>query len=597
MSAAQRETIGELLSAYLDGEVSDEQRAQIEALLETDAAARALLTELEQAAAAVRSLPRGATPPSVLEDITARVEREELLGSADDQVTLERHKRGPFRSSLAVAAMLFIAVGGTLYVSSELVRTQTPSAKPLARGRSPQPVPGRADEASRLERDTQGEKGAGRDKKSAPADQSADTHPPQRDWEALKKRLTEPESNQLDAPTYVAKTPAEEVPEVESKELDVGAMKSADVAGAPPEPQLALAEREDTARLGIIKRGKGEAPSATVVHDTEVPAGVGGSIERATDVPQPVPLTRDESDLSSEVMTLEQKLAVGKDLTAIKAHRFENEPLQLAVTFANHGRQEEFDNQLKLFFARSRLRPVDRTLRAGDLLTRREVDDLLDLPTGAGATPTKAAPVFFEGGSTSNFAPRVAGEQQDLIRMPTSALGELIAMASSENVEGIRLGIGMLAAEGAADVQRLAGQTLAYEAGYSHDDSEPAAAPADMMELLEKTGLVPPDILEDSPLSAQRPAAAEARARGRGASAEVPPEGHPSAPSKTHALRNEAKDAEVSREVDRVARPEAATEQLITLVIQMAPAERPTTTQAATQPATMPARVERAEGE
>ncbi|NUQ47365.1 MAG: zf-HC2 domain-containing protein, partial [Phycisphaerae bacterium] len=46
----------ELLSAYLDGELEEGERRLVEARLESDPAARALLAELRGASAALRSL-------------------------------------------------------------------------------------------------------------------------------------------------------------------------------------------------------------------------------------------------------------------------------------------------------------------------------------------------------------------------------------------------------------------------------------------------------------------------------------------------------------------------------------------------------------
>ena len=53
----------ELLSAYADGEVTDEQRALVEARLAESSSLRAILTEIEAARDAVRSLPQRDAPP------------------------------------------------------------------------------------------------------------------------------------------------------------------------------------------------------------------------------------------------------------------------------------------------------------------------------------------------------------------------------------------------------------------------------------------------------------------------------------------------------------------------------------------------------
>jgi hypothetical protein len=53
----------DLLSAYVDGEVTDEQRVMVEARLAASSSLRALLAEIEAARVAVRSLPQRDAPP------------------------------------------------------------------------------------------------------------------------------------------------------------------------------------------------------------------------------------------------------------------------------------------------------------------------------------------------------------------------------------------------------------------------------------------------------------------------------------------------------------------------------------------------------
>src|SRR5262249_10978457 len=72
----------ELLSAYADGEVTDEQRALVEARLEESPSLRAVLDEIEAARDAVRALPMRDAPP----EFWARI----LAGTgldADDLIT------------------------------------------------------------------------------------------------------------------------------------------------------------------------------------------------------------------------------------------------------------------------------------------------------------------------------------------------------------------------------------------------------------------------------------------------------------------------------------------------------------------------------
>jgi hypothetical protein len=63
----------ELLSAYIDGELSAAERASVEQWLTDDVAARELLDELSEASGLVRSLPRHAAPPDLRDAVLARL--------------------------------------------------------------------------------------------------------------------------------------------------------------------------------------------------------------------------------------------------------------------------------------------------------------------------------------------------------------------------------------------------------------------------------------------------------------------------------------------------------------------------------------------
>jgi hypothetical protein len=112
-----REELGERLSAYLDGEVTPTERAELEALLASDAEARALLAELRAAQSAVAELPRASAPVEVLAAITARLERQALLGPEEEQAALVRTRPRPWRAWGAVAALVAVAVSAALYVT------------------------------------------------------------------------------------------------------------------------------------------------------------------------------------------------------------------------------------------------------------------------------------------------------------------------------------------------------------------------------------------------------------------------------------------------------------------------------------------------
>lgn len=72
----------EQLTAYLDGELTETERAEVETLLERDPAARRLLNELRQTAALVAGLPRASAPADFSQSVVARLERDALLSDA-----------------------------------------------------------------------------------------------------------------------------------------------------------------------------------------------------------------------------------------------------------------------------------------------------------------------------------------------------------------------------------------------------------------------------------------------------------------------------------------------------------------------------------
>jgi len=66
----------DMLSAYLDGELSDAERAAVDAQLEVSAEWRAELAEVESVRAIVRGLPARDAPPGFWDRVLAHVEAE-----------------------------------------------------------------------------------------------------------------------------------------------------------------------------------------------------------------------------------------------------------------------------------------------------------------------------------------------------------------------------------------------------------------------------------------------------------------------------------------------------------------------------------------
>ena len=113
MTPERRQQLEDQLSAYLDDELSEAERAEVETLLGEDTAARRLLAELEATATGLRGLPRAKASADLMNDLRTRMERQALLGTPG---TSEGTREAPVPALarwLAAAAVVAVAfVGG-----------------------------------------------------------------------------------------------------------------------------------------------------------------------------------------------------------------------------------------------------------------------------------------------------------------------------------------------------------------------------------------------------------------------------------------------------------------------------------------------------
>ncbi len=119
MNTKDHHELSELLSAYLDDELSAEDKARVEQRLQDDVPARRLLEELRTTVALVSSLPRRAAPGSVAQDIELRLERHELLGDVPDSLVSPRKRWPIVRATLSLAAVLGVVVFAGLYIAND----------------------------------------------------------------------------------------------------------------------------------------------------------------------------------------------------------------------------------------------------------------------------------------------------------------------------------------------------------------------------------------------------------------------------------------------------------------------------------------------
>ncbi len=128
MAHLNREQLGELLSAYLDGELVASEKALVERTLQRDPEARQTFEELRRTVRAVQSLPRHSAPSSVAEAVRVQLERQELVGLPGE--SRSRTSR-VWRATrwLSAAAMIALVFWGGWWA----LQSRPPAAGPLAK--------------------------------------------------------------------------------------------------------------------------------------------------------------------------------------------------------------------------------------------------------------------------------------------------------------------------------------------------------------------------------------------------------------------------------------------------------------------------------
>lgn len=130
----------ELLTAYVDGELTARQHKAVLRLLHQSAEARALLRRMQQDADALRRLPR----PRLERDLSAPVVHlivERRLQPGRPRSVARRQPNFPAWAgfSAAAAALLLVAFGSYLYFSWSL--NEGPDTNAVAKGKSERPAP------------------------------------------------------------------------------------------------------------------------------------------------------------------------------------------------------------------------------------------------------------------------------------------------------------------------------------------------------------------------------------------------------------------------------------------------------------------------
>src|SRR5262245_14908279 len=115
--AANQEQIEARLCDYVEGTLTDAERADIEKHLAQNPQHRKLIAELMKTKDFVRRLPRVNAPTDVSETLQGQLERSVLLGSMPEEVAASGMRIGIGSRLRAIAAVLFLAIGlGTIMV-------------------------------------------------------------------------------------------------------------------------------------------------------------------------------------------------------------------------------------------------------------------------------------------------------------------------------------------------------------------------------------------------------------------------------------------------------------------------------------------------
>ncbi len=112
MDAERREYLEMQLSAYLDGELTPQEAAEVEAWLASDPQAERLLASLRATVEAVHSLPRARASEELLGNLRTRLERQALLEVARPAEVVTRSPApswGKWVAAAAVIGLTFVA--------------------------------------------------------------------------------------------------------------------------------------------------------------------------------------------------------------------------------------------------------------------------------------------------------------------------------------------------------------------------------------------------------------------------------------------------------------------------------------------------------
>lgn len=112
MNDSQNHEIDEVLSAYLDGEISERQQTELKRLAQRKPSVHKRLKALKRQKQILRAMPIEKAPATLVDDVRSAIERNLILdGSSRTDQNIANPKKMLLRRMLATAAMFLVPIG------------------------------------------------------------------------------------------------------------------------------------------------------------------------------------------------------------------------------------------------------------------------------------------------------------------------------------------------------------------------------------------------------------------------------------------------------------------------------------------------------
>jgi len=431
MAADQAKEWGELISAYLDGELDEAVRAEVEAHLEHDAQAGRLLSELREARAMLQDLPREQAPGGILGDVMERAARRPPDPSPARLGAAPHWLRWQQVAAAAAVLLLLVLPGSWLIwrtrgkermVFSNVSVQRKERAAPAAVG-EPAVEDGLAYAPSKR---GPALKGGGPKKGGRPSKSDARVAP------APPQRPSSPD----------------DLTRADASRAHIGQGAS----GTPPAEGPQQEQQKATTALG--QRGEMDETFQVL----EAPAEVGWRVA------------------AQQQGNFVQLLKEGQPASTLASYEFAGEPVELTCSFASDAERDHFAQQTEMYFARNGLVNVADPSQRADVTDPDRQD--LYLPGEQGVN-------FTASGSRQYLVSAPPHALEALMTDLQEALPESVR-------SGVQLQVGTASAQGFDRAHTVAGALPRWYRGrmLSKDGGDPADLDDD---LLAFAGLPPAD--------------------------------------------------------------------------------------------------------